>query len=214
MLLKCSYTVLHTIFLLFYIQRFILLLLLLLRVLSVSEMLPRLRSRLCGPVSSSIIQTRNTVIVKRVHKPPLIGDNPLKTPQKVIDKAVVHSDDDKWMLYEVSEKNQTHHNIKLILLRNVDDFGKKGQVINVEFRLAYVHLLLPKFAVYHSEENCEKYKDILIPEGEEVFSSPSVQEFYNTFSKRVFDVCMNIKNPWTIEPWHIKATLRFIKQKF
>jgi len=171
-------------------------------------MLPRLRSRLCGPVSSSIIQTRNTVIVKRVHKPPLIGDNPLKTPQKVIDKAVVHSDDDKWMLYEVSEKNQTHHNIKLILLRNVDDFGKKGQVINVEFRLAYVHLLLPKFAVYHSEENCEKYKEILIPEGEEVFSSPSVQEFYNTFSKRVFDVCMNIKNPWTIEPWHIKATLR------
>ena len=56
----------------------------------------------------------------------------------------------------------------------------------------------------------EKYKDILIPEGEEVFSSPTVQEFYNTFSKRVFDVCMNIKNPWTIEPWHIKATLRFV----
>ena len=94
------------------------------------------------------------------------------------------------------------------MLRNVDDYGKKGQVIEVEFSLAYKDLLLPKFAVYHSEENCEKYKDILIPEGEEVFSSPSAQVFYNTFSKRVFDVCMNITNSWTVQPWHIKATLR------
>jgi len=159
-------------------------------------------------VSSYVVQTRNTVIVKRVHKPPLIGTNPMTTPQKIIDKAVVHSDDDKWMLYEVVEKHQLHHSIKLILLRNVDDYGKKGQVIEVEFSLAYKDLLLPKFAVYHSEENCEKYKDILIPEGEEVFSSPSAQVFYNTFSKRVFDVCMNITNSWTVQPWHIKATLR------
>ena len=187
-------------------------------------MLHRLNNRLCGAVSSYVVQTRNTVIVKRVHKPPLIGTNPMTTPQKIIDKAVVHSDDDKWMLYEVEpvqpkknkfhcfvqvvEKHQLHHSIKLILLRNVDDYGKKGQVIEVEFSLAYKDLLLPKFAVYHSEENCEKYKDILIPEGEEVFSSPSAQVFYNTFSKRVFDVCMNITNSWTVQPWHIKATLR------
>jgi len=171
-------------------------------------MLHRLNTRLCVAGSQYLVQTRNTVIVKRVHKPPLIGNNPMETPQKIVDKAVVHSDDDKWMLYEVVEKHQLHHNIKLILLRNVDDFGKKGQVIDVEFSRAYRHLLLPKFAVYHSEENCEKYKDILIPEGEEVFSSLTAEQFYNTFSKRVFDVCMNIKNPWTVEPWHIKTTLR------
>ena len=116
-------------------------------------------------------------------------------------------------LVQVVEKHQLHHSIKLILLRNVDDYGKKGQVIEVEFSLAYKDLLLPKFAVYHSEENCEKYKDILIPEGEEVFSSPSAQVFYNTFSKRVFDVCMNITNSWTVQPWHIKATLRFVYLK-
>ena len=92
----------------------------------------------------------------------------------------------------------------------MDDYGKKGQVVDVEFTAAYKSLLLPKFAVYHSEENCEKYKDILIPEGEEVFSSLTAQEFCKIFSKRVFDVCMNINNPWSIEPWHIKATLRFV----
>ena len=67
-------------------------------------LLPRLCSRLSRIVSSTRIQTRNTIIVKRVHKPPLIGDKPLETPQKYIDEAVVHSDDDKWMLYEVNDQ--------------------------------------------------------------------------------------------------------------
>ena len=29
---------------------------------------------------------------------------------------------------EVEEKSQPHHDVKLILLRNVDDYGVKGQV--------------------------------------------------------------------------------------
>jgi len=165
----------------------------------------------CKAVSRSYMPTRNTVIVKRVHKPPLIeipGHHPLDTPQRILDKEVVHSDDDRWMLYEVEEKFQPHHKIKLILLRNVDDFGKKGQIVNVYFHDAYKKLLLPKFAAYHSEENVELYKDIIIPEGTEVFSSDAAQKFISRYSKRVFDICMNIGNPWTIEPWHIKASLR------
>ena len=132
----------------------------------------------------------------------------MKTRQKELDEAVAHTDDDKWMLYEVVEKAQRHHDVKLILLRNVDDYGKKGQVVEAEFGNAHRHLLLPGFAVYHTEENCQKYKNILIPEGEGEFSSPQVKDFYNFFCKRVFDICMNIENSWTIEPWHIKATLR------
>jgi len=171
-------------------------------------MLHRINPRLCRAVTNTINQKRTTIIVKRVHKPPLIGTDPFKTPQKVLDEAVTHTDDDKWMLYEVIEKHQLHHTIKLILLRNVDDYGKKGQVIDAEFSNAHKHLLLPGFAVYHSEENCKKYQDILLPEDEEVWSSASVQDFYNFYCKRVFDVCMNIENPWVIEPWHIKASLR------
>jgi len=112
------------------------------------------------------------------------------------------------MLYEVVEKHQAHHKVKMILLRNVDDYGKKGQVVEVEWLSAHKHLLLPGFAVHHTEENCDKYRDILIPEGVEVWSSPSAQTFFNFFSKRVFDVSMNISNQWVIEPWHIRATLR------
>merc|ERR1711915_145522 len=108
----------------------------------------------------------------------------------------------------MGEKHQLHHTIKLILLRNVDDYRKKGQVIEAEFSNAHKHLLLPGFAVYHSEENCQKYQDILLPEDEQVWSTPSVQDFYNFYCKRVFDICMNMENPWVIEPWHIKASLR------
>ena len=98
--------------------------------------------------------------------------------------------------------------MKVILLRNVDDFGKKGQIIESEFSSVHKHLLLPGFAVYHTPENCELLKDIIIPEDQEVFSSPSVQQFINFYSKRVFDVCMNIRESWSIEPWHVSASLR------
>eukprot|EP00092_Neocalanus_flemingeri_P035550 GFUD01038695.1.p1 GENE.GFUD01038695.1~~GFUD01038695.1.p1 ORF type:complete len:289 (-),score=64.81 GFUD01038695.1:37-903(-) len=174
-------------------------------------MLRSVTPKFCKTVSSSFIQSRNTVIVKRVHKPPLIevpGETPLNTPQRIIDKQVAHTDDDKWMLYEVEEKFQPHHKVKLILLRNVDDYGKKGQIVNVYFHEAYKYLLLPKFAVYHSEENIEAFKDIIIPEDVNVYSSESAQTFISRYSKRVFDVCLNLDVPWIIEPWHIKASLR------
>ena len=32
------------------------------------------------------------------------------------------------LLMQVVEKHQAHHKVKMILLRNVDDYGKKGQV--------------------------------------------------------------------------------------
>ena len=82
--------------------------------------------------------------------------------------------------------------------------------MNVFFHDAYKHLMLPKFAVYHSEENVELYKDIIIPEDVNVFSSESAQKFISRYSKRVFDICMNMDVSLTIEPWHIKALLRFV----
>ena len=60
--------------------------------------------------------TRNTVIVKRVHKPPLVslgGRDPRHTPQSVIDKSVVHTDDDKYMVYNVEELYQKDHTVKV-----------------------------------------------------------------------------------------------------
>ena len=111
------------------------------------------------------------------------GNKPLETSQKTLDEGVRHTDDDKWMLYDVVEMHQAHHTVKVILLRNVDDYGKRGQVVEADFLKAHNHLLLPGFAVYHTEENCEKHRDILIPEDTEVWSSPSVEKFYNFYCK-------------------------------
>lgn len=166
---------------------------------------------MCRSVPCFLSQSRNTVIVKRVHKPLLVkvpGKTELETPQKLIDKQVVHSDDDKWMIYEIEEMSQPHHEVKVILLRNVDDFGKKGQIVTTLFNKAHSHLLLPGFAVYHNKENLELLKDIVIPEDQEVDSSPTIRPFLNFYSRRAFDVCLNGQTPWTIEKWHIKATLR------
>jgi len=152
-----------------------------------------------------------TVIVKRVYKPPLVkipGRTPLETPQHLVDKSIIGADDDKWLIYEVEEKSQPHHNVKLILLRNVDDYGVKGQVVIVPFHLAHPKLLLPGFASYYTEENVEKHKDIILPEDSIINSSASAKDFIAFFSKRVFDVCLSSSTPWTIEKWHIKASLR------
>ena len=86
--------------------------------------------------------------------------------------------------------------------------------IRDRFNRAYTDLLLPKFAVYWSEENLERYKDIVIPEGSKVYSSESARVFQSFYSKRVFDVRMNLYEPWTIEPWHIRATLRSVAPCF
>lgn len=151
------------------------------------------------------------MIVKRVYKPPLVkipGRTPLETPQHLVDKSIIGADDDKWLIYEVEEKSQPHHNVKLILLRNVDDYGVKGQVVIVPFHLAHPKLLLPGFASYYTEENVEKHKDIILPEDSIINSSASAKDFIAFFSKRVFDVCLSSSTPWTIEKWHIKASLR------
>merc|ERR1719339_644880 len=82
------------------------------------------------------------------------------------------------------------------------------QVVSVPFHLAHPKLLLPGFADYHTEENVEKHKDIILPEDSIINSSASAKEFITFFSKRVFDICLSGSTPWSIEKWHIKASLR------
>lgn len=158
------------------------------------------------PQSTSVLQRRTTVIVSRIHKPPL-KTGPGVT-QKVLDESVIDAEDYKYTVYKVEETNQPEHEVKLILTRTVDDFGIKGQIVNVPYRKAHRYLLLPDFAVYHSDENLEKYSNIIIPEDVEHNSTESARQMINYWSKRVLDVSLNMDVPWTIEKWHIKASLR------
>lgn len=97
---------------------------------------------------------------------------------------------------------------------------------------ARVDLLLPGFAVYASEENLEKYRDILIPEEDRVFSSPYIKKVVQLgvlyhclhsvprrrrslqllpiLRRKVLPLSMNIDNEWTLEPWHIQTCLERI----
>ena len=84
------------------------------------------------------------------------------------------------------------------------------QVVSVLFHEAHTKLLLPGFAVYHNADTVEEHKDILLPEEQRFHSSEASRQFAIFFSKRTFDICLSSTNAWTIEKWHIKASLRWV----
>lgn len=163
------------------------------------------------PVAVVRLSVRNTVIVRRVNKPPLVtipSCDPLATPQHLVDKSVIHTEDDKYMIYEIEELSQQDHKVKVILLRNVDDYGVKGQIVTVPYTEAHKYILLPGFGVYHSPANASRYADIIIPEETRLASSESARQFVNYWAKRVLDVGMSRYEEWSLEKWHIKAAFR------
>jgi len=168
----------------------------------------RLLSRLTPVVK---LTSRTTVTVKRVYRPPVVTStsNYLPdVPQKQIDEAVLDPEEGKYMVYEVEEEKQEQHRVKVILLRNVDDFGVKGQIVSFPVLDVHKELIQPGYAVYHTEENIAKYADFLIPEDKPMNSSESARLFIVKWSKRCLDICMNMDNGWTIDKWHIAASLR------
>eukprot|EP00088_Acartia_fossae_P069582 TRINITY_DN9122_c0_g1_i10.p1 TRINITY_DN9122_c0_g1~~TRINITY_DN9122_c0_g1_i10.p1 ORF type:complete len:296 (-),score=43.28 TRINITY_DN9122_c0_g1_i10:66-953(-) len=159
------------------------------------------------------VSSRTTVIVTRVHKPPLVlnKDGEAKdVPQKKINESVSWDiEDGKYVVYQRDPEILPEQSVKVILLRNMDDYGVKGQIITVKSVIANRDLLLPGHAVYHNDENLEKYSDIVIPEETKMFSSDVARKIYSNWSKRCLDVCMSMDvKEWTLERWHVKASLR------
>ena len=80
-------------------------------------------------------------------------------------------------IYKALEEDQPLEPIRVILLHNTEDFGPRGQIVVVENpKEARRDLLLPGLAVYATDENLEKYKDIIIPEDELVYSSQYIKK--------------------------------------
>lgn len=150
-------------------------------------------------------QTRTAIVVKRSRKPPLL---PPDATQAEIDKSII-TDDYRYMRYEVVEETDTEaQNIKVILLKSMEDFGLRGQILTMNAVKARQDLLLPKLATYASPENLKKYKDIVIPEDSVSYSSEEVRKSLPAISKLCVPVLMNNLNSWTVEPWHVKVALR------
>ncbi len=99
------------------------------------------------------------------------------------DLLLRHLPEDLAMTYEVVEEEQAPHPVKVLLLKNTEDFGRRGQVVTVDDpQQARKDLLLPGLAVYASQENLRKYADIAIPEENFTFSSRTVKEVKDSSS--------------------------------
>lgn len=99
--------------------------------------------------------------------------------------------------------------LEVILTKFVDGIGQKGQIVKLRPHFAYNNLLIPGLAAYVTPANIEKYTP---KEGEivqeEKHSSPHAQRTVNRLEARVFAIVMNKDQPWVLERWHVRASLR------
>lgn len=100
--------------------------------------------------------------------------------------------------------------IQVILTAFVDGLGNKGDLVSVRPLYAYNKLLLPGLAVYDTPENQLKYKktETSTVTNEKVYSSRFAKRTIDILERRIFAIVMNKKQPWTVEPWHIRVSLR------
>lgn len=98
--------------------------------------------------------------------------------------------------------------VEMILTAYVDGIGHAGQLVQMRPSPAYNKLLLPGLAVYNTPANFQKYaRDESNAEEEKRFS-PAVQRCVDVLQRMTVVVYMDRHNPWVIEPWHIRASLR------
>lgn len=96
--------------------------------------------------------------------------------------------------------------INVILTNYVDGLGHKGDLVSIRPHKAYTTLILPGLAVYDNPENRIKYDTNT--KLQETRRSPFVQRTINVFQKRLVYVTMNKFNSWTLEPWHVRISMR------
>lgn len=100
-------------------------------------------------------------------------------------------------------------NLEVILTAFVGGVGHRGDVISIPRTEAYNKLLLPGLAVYKTDENVKKYAILKEDTNKAVqHSSPYAERTVNVLQSRILAVIMNKDQPWVLEPWHIRASLR------
>lgn len=154
-------------------------------------------------------QHRTATVLRRVNQPPILG--PYATKYQ-IDQTVFK--DNKYRRYEVEisddEEKTAETPIKIILLKSLEDYGKRGQILSIPRHLALKDLLLPGLAIYASPENLNIYKDIIIAEDSIQYSSEIVRKVLSRLSRLCVPVLMSRNHPWTLERWHIRSSMRKI----
>ncbi|CAG9837398.1 unnamed protein product [Diabrotica balteata] len=144
-------------------------------------------------------QARTTYVLKRKY--------PVLLNKKGHPKKPLRS---KHYVYEVVRN--THHepqsNIEVVLTSVVEGLGNVGDKVSLKVNKAYNNLLLTGLAVYPTPENEAKYKSAGQSKDLLKYSSPSAANTVQSLSRMMLSVVMNKETPWTIKPWHIKASFR------
>ncbi|KAK4320042.1 hypothetical protein Pmani_009064 [Petrolisthes manimaculis] len=152
--------------------------------------------------SPMVQQVRTTFILKRKHKLHLVNAHANLRSRRL--KA-------RHFIYELVEDTNIKKKepVKVILKTAIDGLGSLGEVVEVKPNRARNHLLLQDLAVYASPENIEKYASLIQKRSDEDQpSSPFALKTVKMLLKRVVSVSMNLHNPWTIEPWHLRVAFR------
>ncbi|XP_055373863.1 39S ribosomal protein L9, mitochondrial [Condylostylus longicornis] len=142
---------------------------------------------------------RNTFVLKRRYEPLLHKKN---AKPKLL-KA-------KYFIYDLVEDTsiKKRPNVEVILKSYVDGVGKKGDIVSLKPEFAYNKLILPGLATYKTEENIKKYVLSEDEKVEELHSSPFAQRTVNMIQSLTLSIVMNKDEPWKLEPWHIRVSLR------
>ncbi|XP_018785639.1 PREDICTED: 39S ribosomal protein L9, mitochondrial [Bactrocera latifrons] len=144
-------------------------------------------------------QVRTTFVLKRKYDPLLHKTN--AKPRKL--RA-------KHFIYELVEDTNVKRrpNLEVVLKTYVEGVGDKGDVVSVRPNFAYNKLLLPGLAVYKTAENVALYTKTEDEKKTVRHSSAFAQRTINIIERFLLAVVMNKDQPWVVEPWHIKASLR------
>ncbi|XP_052860136.1 39S ribosomal protein L9, mitochondrial [Anopheles cruzii] len=149
----------------------------------------------------SVIQqsSRNTFILKRRFPPNLYKKN--QKPGKLRGRHFV---------YDLVEDRSVvkKPNVEVVLTTFVENIGAKGEVVSLKPNIAYNRLLLPGLAVYKTPESVAKYAQDVREKESAVHSSAQAAVTVSKLESLILAVVLNKDQPWVIEPWHIRMSLR------
>jgi len=98
--------------------------------------------------------------------------------------------------------------LNVLLLKYVEDLGQAGEVVPVKEQTGRL-LIMTNRGAYASQANIERFgQDV---KEQVTYSSKYAVSTMQLLSKFVLNISMNKDTPWTLEPWHVRASFRKAK---
>jgi len=167
--------------------------------LSVAPSQVKLEASYVSPLTQ---QVRTTFVLRRKYRPRLVNQHSKFKSKRLKGKDFVYD-----LVEDTNIKPQEP--IKVILLAPVEGLGGRGDILEVKPHQARNKLILPGLAVYASEENIKKYEHLQTEAlSVDAPSSPFVLKTCQQISLIVINISMNMENPWVLEPWHVRTSMR------